>query len=245
MEPFTSGRSRTRSWSWDPYGTVASVGSPHSARIIGGSYPRRPTARCNFGTPPSENRPCRRFATKPPFCGRVSAQTDGPSPRALNPVSCQLLSEPMRQPGSVWSVRWSPDGRILATTSMEGAACLWDARTGHRNAEPFLHQDQARRAEFSPGGRRLLTASLDGTVKVWDLALARPPLPVPDWLPMLAESLGGKRVGPKDSLESVPGNTFQLARTRIGQWSTNDYYGRWGNWLLKERFERPVKAFQP
>jgi hypothetical protein len=32
---------------------------------------------------------------------------------------------------------------------------------------------------------------------------------------------------------------------RAEHWGTNDYYGRWGHWLLKERFERPVKAFQP
>jgi hypothetical protein len=82
-------------------------------------------------------------------------------------------------------------------------------------------------------------------VKVSDLALLRPPLPAPDWLPMLAESLGGKRLGPKDSLESVPGNAFQIAKTRAEQWGTNDFYGRWGHWFLNERFQRPVKAFQP
>jgi hypothetical protein len=77
------------------------------------------------------------------------------------------------------------------------------------------------------------------------LSFLRPPLPVPDWLPVLAEALGGKRIGPRDSLEPVPGESFQTAKTRVEQWSTNDYYGRWAHWLLQERFERPVKPFQP
>jgi WD40 repeat protein len=151
----------------------------------------------------------------------------------------------MRHPDSVWFVKWSPDGRFLATTCLDGSARVWDAFTGHLVAEPFTHNAENRRVEFSPDGRRLLTASFDGTVKIWDLALLQPPLPAPDWLPALAESLGGKRLGPKDSLESVPGDSFQLATTRIEHWGTNDYYGRWAHWFLHERFERPVKPFQP
>ena len=68
---------------------------------------------------------------------------------------------------------------------------------------------------------------------------------MPDWLPALAESLGGKRIGPKGSVESVPGNSFQLAKTRIEQWHQDDYYARWAHWLLQQRFNRPVKPFLP
>ena len=122
---------------------------------------------------------------------------------------------------------------------------MWDAFTGHLVVQPFRHEAEVRRAEFSPDGRRLLTAGYGGAVKVWDLSFLRPPLPVPDWLPALAESLGGKRIGPKDSLESVPGDSFQIAKARVEQWGKKDYYGRWAHWLLQERFERPVKPFQP
>jgi WD40 repeat protein/serine/threonine protein kinase len=175
----------------------------------------------------------------------IATSTQSGTVRVWDAATGQLLSESMRHPGGVWYVKWSPDGRFLATTCYDGSARVWDAFTGHLVAEPFVSNAENRRAEFSPDGRRLLTASLDGTVKVWDLASLRPPLPVPDWLPALAESLGGKRVGPKDSLESVPGDSFQLATTRIEHWGTNDFYGRWAHWFLHERFERPVKAFQP
>jgi WD40 repeat protein len=112
-------------------------------------------------------------------------------------------------------------------------------------AEAYFQRMEVRRAEFSPDGQRLLTAGYDGAVKVWDLSLLRPPLPLPDWLPALAESLGGKRVGPRDSLESVPGDSFQIAKAKAEQWGKKNYYGRWAQWMLHERFERPVKPFQP
>jgi WD40 repeat protein len=175
----------------------------------------------------------------------IATGTESGTARVWDAATGQLLSEAMRHPGCIWFVKWSPDGRFLATTCADGAARVWDAFTGHLVAEPFVHNAENRRAEFSPDGRRLLTASFDGTVKVWDLVFLRPPLPVPDWLPALAESLGGKRVGPKDSLESVPGESFQIAKASIEQWGTNDYYGRWAQWFLRERFERPVKPFQP
>jgi WD40 repeat protein len=175
----------------------------------------------------------------------IATSTEPGTTRVWDAATGQLLSEPMRHPGQIWYVKWSPDGRFLATTCTDGSARVWDAFTGHLVAEPFVHNAENRRAEFSPDGRRLLTASFDGTIKVWDLALLRPPMPVPDWLPALAESLGGKRVGPRDSLESVPGDTFQIAKATVEHWSKNDYYGRWAHWLLHERFERPVKPFQP
>jgi WD40 repeat protein len=175
----------------------------------------------------------------------IATSTESGTARVWDAATGQLLSEPMRHPERVWFVKWSPDGRFLATTCTDGSARVWDAFTGHLVAEPFVHNAENRRAEFSPDGQRLLTAAYDGAVKVWDLSLLRPPLPVPDWLPVLAESLGGKRVGPRDSLESVPGESFQIAKARIDQSGTNDYHGRWAHWLLHERFERPLKPFQP
>jgi WD40 repeat protein/serine/threonine protein kinase len=156
------------------------------------------------------------------------------------------LTQPMRHPGRVWSVQWSPDGNYLATICIDGAARIWNPRNGHLVAEPFLHQKEVRRAEFSPDGRRLLTASFDGTVKVWDLSLLRPPLPVPEWLPDLAELLGGKRIGSNDAPESVAGDSFQRVSQRIAHSPTQTgYYGRWARWMLQDRLQRPVKSFEP
>lgn len=191
----------------------------------------------------------------PVFCasfspnGRaVATSTESGIARAWDAATGQPLSEPMRHPGRVWFVKWSPDGQFLATTCTDGSARIWDALSGHLLAEPFAHQKgkEVRRAEFSPDGKRLLTASFDGTVKIWELTFLRPPVPVPGWLPELAESLAGKRIGTKDAPVSVPGDSVQRAKQSIAQArERDDYYGRWAKWMLEERLERPVKPFRP
>ena len=131
---------------------------------------------------------------------------------------------------------------------MDGAARIWDPPTGHLISEPFTHPlgKEVRRVGFSPDGHSLLTASLDGTTKIWDLTFLHPPVPVPGWVPDLAEALGGERIGIKDLLEPVPGESLQTVRERIGQLNVqNGYYTRWAKWMLEERCERPVKPFRP
>src|SRR5262249_38038156 len=147
------------------------------------------------------------WASFSPDGGAIATSTESGVARVWETATGQPLAQPMRHPGRVWAARWSPDGDFLATICVDGAARVGDARTGHLVAEPFWHRKEVRRAEFSPDGRRLLTASFDGTVKIWDLALLRPEVPVPDWLPELAESLGGKRIGTRDAEESVPGDS--------------------------------------
>ena len=143
-------------------------------------------------------------------------------------------------------MRWSPDGRFVGTICLDGNARIWDAATGHLAAEPFANQQEVHRLGFSPDMRRFLTASKDGRVKIWDLALLRPPVPVPEWLPELAESLGGKRIGAGDTTETVPGDSFQKAKQHIAQASIQgDYYTHWAKWMLEERLEEPVKPFRP
>src|SRR5205814_5897089 len=155
----------------------------------------------------------------------IATSTEFGTARVWDVATGQLISEPMRHPGKVWFVKWSPDGRSLATTCTDGSAGVWDARTGHLVAEPFRHAGEVRRAEFSPDGQRLLTAGYDGKLKVWDLGLLHPPLPVPGWLSALAESLGGKRLGAKESFESVPGDSFELAKVRVEQSNKSSFYG--------------------
>ncbi len=166
----------------------------------------------------------------------VATNTQSGIARVWQTSTGKTISEPMRHPGRIWFVKRSPDGRFLATTCTDGSARVWDARTGHLVSEPFVHRAELRRAEFSPDGRRLLTASLDGTAKIWELDFIRPPVPVPDWLPELAESLVGKRIGAKDAPESVPGNSSQRVKERIAQaGEPDDFYARWAKWMLEER----------
>ena len=69
----------------------------------------------------------------------------------------------------VITIRFSPDGKWLATTSEDKSIKLWDAGTG-RELNTFIgHTHYTSRVVFSPDGTRLASGSFDRTVKVWDI----------------------------------------------------------------------------
>jgi DNA-binding beta-propeller fold protein YncE len=69
----------------------------------------------------------------------------------------------------VWGVAVSPDGKRLATASLDKTVRVWDAQTGQQTLALKGHTSQVHAVSFSPDGRRLASASGDGTLKVWDV----------------------------------------------------------------------------
>src|SRR5262249_24706122 len=74
----------------------------------------------------------------------------------------------------VYDVIFSPDGKRLATASLDGTAKVWDAASGkevltlHQAAQAGDSASDVRSVAFSPDGRRLATSGRDGAVVVWD-----------------------------------------------------------------------------
>ncbi|MBN4004171.1 hypothetical protein, partial [Nostoc sp. LPT] len=62
----------------------------------------------------------------------------------------------------VSSVSFSPDGKTIATASLDGTARLWNLQ-GQLLQEFKGHQGLVRGVSFSPDGKTIATASLDGT----------------------------------------------------------------------------------
>jgi eukaryotic-like serine/threonine-protein kinase len=69
----------------------------------------------------------------------------------------------------IYSVRFSPDGRIVATASADKTARLWDVTTGTAVTDWLRHDGEVVSAEFSADGRYLVTGSADGTARIWDV----------------------------------------------------------------------------
>jgi WD40 repeat protein len=71
--------------------------------------------------------------------------------------------------GLVFSVAFSPDGRMLASGGRDGSVILWDLKTRQRIGESLRgHNDWVNSVVFSPDGRMLASGGRDGSVILWD-----------------------------------------------------------------------------
>ncbi len=75
--------------------------------------------------------------------------------------------------GVVFSVAFSPDGRLLASGSDDETIKLWEVATGREVRTLEGHFGVVFSVAFSPDGRLLASGSWDATIKLWEVATGR------------------------------------------------------------------------
>ena len=78
------------------------------------------------------------------------------------------LMLPIGHTSPVSNAQYSPDGKKVISSSVDGKVKIWDVATGSLLADLICGTTFIKHVEFSPDGKRILTVCNDNFVKVWN-----------------------------------------------------------------------------
>ena len=80
----------------------------------------------------------------------------------------RLVATLMGHSAQVNAIKFSPDGSLLATASLDKTVRVWDGHTGALLHILMGHASRINDIAFSPDGTRLVSVSEDGTMRIWN-----------------------------------------------------------------------------
>lgn len=89
--------------------------------------------------------------------------------RVERPIELALAASLEGHTGEVWSAAFSPDGRYIASGSIDRSVRLWEVETRCLRLTLVGHTEGVRAVAFSPDSQSLATAAPDRTVRLWDV----------------------------------------------------------------------------
>jgi len=100
--------------------------------------------------------------------GAFVSATLGHSALLLDAHSGQPVGQPMVHRSYVYTARFSPDGKRVATGSHDATARIWSVPGGEPITPELNHEQRVMELTFSPDSQQLLTTSDDRTAKLWN-----------------------------------------------------------------------------
>jgi WD40 repeat protein/serine/threonine protein kinase/tetratricopeptide (TPR) repeat protein len=115
--------------------------------------------------------------------GKLVSTAQGTMAQLWNMVTGERHGPPLTLDKTISAIVFSPDGKMLATHSVDGETRLWETATCEPVGKVLLHEmrttaDIARilwwSAAFSPDGKLLATAGADGNLRLWKTETGEP-----------------------------------------------------------------------
>ena len=111
----------------------------------------------------------------------------------------QLLEFNERHTNEVMSFSFSPDGKTLATGSVDRTVKLWDVATGRQMRTILGHGAWVSSVHWSTDGRYLLSGDRNGLIKLWDMDAKQTPV----WPEQKAISVSATSFTPENELLAI------------------------------------------